>query len=89
MQGPPAALNRAGSLPALPEPSQEGDGKDREEELLTSSQVNLGSKKDSSRGSRYRLTLDKVDNLLKAIYDTLEIEEEKVHSSLVDSINLG
>lgn len=80
MQGPPAALTMAASLPALSEPSQVGDGEDWEEDYRsqTSSQVYSGSVKKGTPpgGLGHRLTLDEVDDLLKAIYETLEIEKE-------------
>ncbi|XP_077319428.1 von Willebrand factor A domain-containing protein 5A-like [Lithobates pipiens] len=70
-------------MPSLSEPSQEEEGdRERESRSLTSSPADSASyskgEEDSSRGSRYRLSLDNVGDLLKAIYDTLEIREELV-----------
>lgn len=90
MQGPSSSLSRAVSLPSLSEPSLEDEG-DREPRSLTSSQAGSASdsKEDFSRGSRYKLSLDDVGDLLKAIYDSLEIREEQVQLSKHDLMYQG
>lgn len=44
---------------------------------------------EESRSSRYKLSLEEVDELLKAIYTTLEIQEEKAQLSVHDKMYLG
>lgn len=93
MQGPSPSLVRAASLPSLSEPSQEAEEDRVRPRSLASSQVDSASdsegEDDSSRVFRYKLSLDDVGDLLKAIYDTLEIRKEQVQLSRYDLMYQG
>lgn len=41
------------------------------------------------KASRYKLSLEEVENLLKAVYNTLEIQEEKAQLSVHDIMYQG
>lgn len=44
---------------------------------------------DSTRGSKFKLSLEKVDDLLNVIYETLDIQEEKFQLSRHDEMYYG
>lgn len=64
----------------LPSTSKAAEVSDSEEEGASTLLSLKGSDKeeDDSKTSRYKLSLEEVDDPLKAIYTTLEIQEEKI-----------
>ena len=85
---------RKASVVSTPQVSVESEDSEAEAKSTHSSQEDSGSDTEpkdrvSSKGSRFKLSLEDVDNLLKAIYTTLEMEEEEVQMSKHDLMYKG
>ena len=93
MQAPATSLTRASSTPSLQIQEEEEEIRDRTPRSVVSSQAGSASEsegeEDSSRAARYKLSLDDVGDLLNAIYDTLDIQEEQVQLSRHDLMYQG
>ena len=93
----PSPIYKASSAPSLAatpgvfeQEEEEAGGSTRSQ---ASSQMDSASgsevEEDSSRGARYKLSLEDVGELLNAIYETLEIREEPVQLSKHDQLYQG
>ena len=80
-------------IPKVPASRQtDGDSGDEGTSTLTSlrgSDEEEQEEEDSSKSSKFKLSLEEVDDLLKAIYTTLDIQEEKIQLSTYDKMFQG
>ena len=78
------------SQPSTSKSAVSSDSEDEGESALCSIRDSEEEEKEEvASSSRYKLSLEEVDELLKAIYTTLEIAEEKVQVSLHDRMYQG
>ncbi|PIO36497.1 hypothetical protein AB205_0081980 [Aquarana catesbeiana] len=91
-EGPSPVRTSAG--PSAPQQSAESENSEAEAGSAQSSPEESGSDtrlrdKKFARGSRYKLSLKDIDDLLKAVYTTLDIEEDKGRPTVLENTDMG
>lgn len=76
-------------LPSILKSVKSESEEKRESIPLSTLDSNEEEGEEEIRASRYKLTLEEVDDLLKVVYTTLDIQEEKAQLSLLDKISTG
>ncbi|XP_077319390.1 uncharacterized protein LOC143941218 isoform X2 [Lithobates pipiens] len=94
VQNPPAQTEPQ-NLPPSPRASSsrqvetEESGDEGGSTLISFRDSEEEEEEEDSRGSKFKLSLEEVDDILKAIYTTLKIQEEKVQLSVHDKMYQG